>query len=88
MKKQTCTCHPYSPFFWAKNPQPSIFMRDPFFRARGWTVIGDKTFYKEPEPKGQKTKTTKENELVAYKEFGIFLRAQPNIKPTKNKHEI
>lgn len=88
MKKQTCNCHPYSPFFWAKNPRPSIFVRDFFFRARGWTVVGDEVIYIPPEPKDSKTKVIKENELTAYKEFGIFSRAKPNVKPTKNKHEI
>jgi len=33
---------------------------------------------------------TKEKELalIAYKQFGIYSRAHPNIKPSKNKHEI
>jgi hypothetical protein len=33
---------------------------------------------------------TKEREeaLTAYKQFGIYSRAQPNIKPQLNKHEI
>jgi hypothetical protein len=34
-------------------------------------------------------KTTKEKEaaLIAYKQFGIFSRAKPNVKPSPNKHE-
>jgi hypothetical protein len=30
-----CKCHPDSPFHWAHNKQPSIFMKDVFFRAKG-----------------------------------------------------
>jgi hypothetical protein len=34
--------------------------------------------------------TTKEKELalIAYKQFGIFSRAKPNVKPQPNKHEL
>ena len=41
MKKQTCNCHPNSPFHWAHNKQPSIFMKDPAFRAKGVTASID-----------------------------------------------
>jgi len=41
MKKQTCNCHPYSPFHWAHNPQPSIFMQIQSFRAKGVAVSTD-----------------------------------------------
>lgn len=30
----TCTCHPSSPFLWQQNPRPSIFLEDPFFKAK------------------------------------------------------
>jgi hypothetical protein len=35
-------------------------------------------------------KTTKQKELalIAYKQFGIYSRAHPNVKPTLNKHEV
>ena len=34
--------------------------------------------------------TSKEKELamLAYKQFGIYSRAAPNVKPTLNKHEL
>jgi len=35
MKKQPCKCHPDSPFHWAHNPRPSIFLQDALFRAKG-----------------------------------------------------
>lgn len=41
MKKQTCTCHPNSPFHWAHNKQPSIFMQDAAFRAKGTAASTD-----------------------------------------------
>lgn len=30
----TCTCHPSSPFLWAQHPRPSIFLDDPFYKAK------------------------------------------------------
>lgn len=35
-------------------------------------------------------KATKDKEaaLIAYKQFGIYSRAKPNIKPQLNKHEV
>jgi hypothetical protein len=41
MKKQTCNCHPNSPFHWAHNKQPSIFLQDPMFRAKGAVASTD-----------------------------------------------
>jgi len=53
-----------SPFEWKKDPRPSIFLRDPAFRAKGVAVTTD------------------------YKQFGIYSRAHPSVKPTLNKHEV
>jgi hypothetical protein len=41
MKKQTCNCHPDSPFHWRHNPRPSIFLQDVAFRAKGAVVSTD-----------------------------------------------
>jgi hypothetical protein len=41
MKKQPCKCHPDSPFHWAHNQRPSIFLQDPLFRAKGAVVTTD-----------------------------------------------
>lgn len=30
----TCTCHPSSPFLWQQHPRPSIFLDDPFYKAK------------------------------------------------------
>jgi hypothetical protein len=64
MKKLTCNCHPDSPFHWAHNKRPSIFLQDVAFRAKGVVVSTD------------------------YKQFGIYLRANPHLKPQLNKHEL
>ena len=69
----TCKCHPDSPFHWQHNPRPSIFAQDVAFR-----------------PKSAKTydNLTKEENLIAYKQFSIHSRAHPNVKPSLNKHEL
>jgi hypothetical protein len=64
MKKFKCNCHPDSPFHWAHNKRPSIFLQDVAFRAKGVVVSTD------------------------YKVFGIYLRANPHLKPQPNKHEL
>lgn len=88
MKKQTCNCHPYSPFHWAHNPRPSIFIKDHTFRSKGVIVTEHESYFTKEAELMMKSKETKEKELTAYKQFGIFTRAHPNIKPSKNKHEI
>jgi len=68
-----CKCHPDSPFHWKKNPRPSIFAKDPAFRAKGQAVDAA---------------LTKEENLIAYKQFSIHSRAHPMVKPSLNKHEL
>lgn len=68
-----CKCHPNSPFLWASRPRPSIFAKDIAFRPKGQAV--DETL-------------TKEENLIAYKQFSIHSRAHPLSKPTLNKHEL
>ena len=67
-----CKCHPDVPFHCRENPRPSIFMKDPMFRAKGVAMDED---------------LTPEQNLIAYKQFGIFSRAHPLTKPSLNKHE-
>ena len=102
MKKHTkCKCRPQSPFHWAEHKRDSIFMSDPIFRAKGAEgksgsqIATD--FVEAQRELGKMTgsirnlgKTTKEKELalIAYKQFGIYSRAQPNVKPSPNKHEL
>jgi hypothetical protein len=69
----TCKCHPTSPFLWASNPQPSIFVKDIYFRPKA------KQVYEHLTP---------EENVLAYKQFSIHSRAHPKIKPSKNKHEL
>jgi hypothetical protein len=72
-EQMKCKCHPDVPFHWRENPRPSIFMKDPMFRAKGVAMDDD---------------LTPEQNLIAYKQFGIFSRAKPLTKPSKNKHEL
>ena len=72
-KQMKCKCHPDVPFHWKQNPRPSIFMKDVAFRAKGVAVDEGLTL---------------EQNLIAYKQFGIYSRAKPLIKPSRNKHEL
>jgi hypothetical protein len=100
-KKMKCKCQPDSPFLWASNPQPSMFMKDHTFRAKGAEGKSGSQlatdFVETQRMLGKSVGTikklgsrTKEKELalIAYKQFGIYSRATPNVKPTMNKHEI
>ena len=96
-----CKCHPDSPFHWASNPRPSIFANDMYFRAKGadgksGSQIATE-FVEDQRKEGKMTgsianlgRPTKEKEmaLIAYKQFGIYSRAHPNVKPSPNKHEL
>jgi len=96
-----CKCHPDSPFHWASNPCDSMFMKDHTFRAKGAEgksgaqIATDFVDYQRQLGKnvgtikklGSRTKE-KENALIAYKQFGIYSRATPNVKPQLNKHEV
>ena len=73
MRKQTCNCHPDSPFHWAHDPRPSIFANDIYFRPKKQQVYEN---------------LTKEENLIAYKQFSIHSRAHPGVTPTLNKHEL
>ena len=100
MKHTKCKCHPDSPFHWRENVQPSIFMADPVFRAKGAEGKSTSqlaTEYVDSQRElgkmhgsipnlGRNTKE-KEAALIAYKQFGIFSRAHPLTKPSLNKHE-
>ena len=93
-----CQCHPKSPFLWARNPRDSIFIADPFFRAKGTRGLTASqiasAFVDEERKKGKQpgtirgmSKASKELAVIAYKQFGIYTRGLPNVKPTLNKHE-
>jgi hypothetical protein len=96
-----CKCHPDSPFLWAHNPQDSMFMKDHTFRAKGDTgksgaqlasdyVESQRQMGWNPGTIPRLGSQTKEKEMavLAYKQFGIYSRAAPNVKPTLNKHEL
>lgn len=93
----TCNCNEHSPFLWHKHPRDSIFMSDSYFKARGDTgkTTGqiatdavEKRRAKGDEPGYMKGLSRKrEEEILAYKQFGVYSRATPFTKPKKNKHE-
>ena len=68
-----CKCHPESPFLWKQNPRPSMFVQDIYFRPKKTQVYEN---------------LTKEENVIAYKQFSIYSRANPTVKPTMNKHEL
>lgn len=68
-----CNCHPDSPFHWAHRPQASIFAGDVAFKAKAVQTYDN---------------LTKEENLIAYKQFSIHSRAHPKTKPQLNKHEL
>lgn len=68
-----CKCHPNSPFHWKTNPRLSMFATDPAFRAKKQTEYDS---------------LTKEENIIAYKQYSVHTRAKPLIKPSLNKHEV
>jgi hypothetical protein len=73
MTAKKCKCHPDSPFLWASNPKPSMFIKEVYFRPKKVQTYDN---------------LTQEENIVAYKQFSIHSRAHPKIKPQLNKHEI
>lgn len=89
---------PNSPFNWRMRTEPSIFAKDPYFRAKGaegkttGQIMTDYVERKraegiEPGSIHGLGKLTKEKEerLIAYKHFGAYSRAKVTKRP--NKHE-
>lgn len=89
---------PLSPFNWRENKEPTIFYKDPHFRAKGPTgrsgsqIMADWVEQRradgfEPSVVNNLGSDTKEKEerMLAYRQFGTYSRAQPGKKP--NKHE-
>lgn len=91
---------PNSPFNWRMRTEPSIFAKDVAFRPRsdGKTdsqrssdvATERRKSGKDPVDlyalgKSGKSKQVREEELLAYKQFGVYTRAKPKRQP--NKHE-
>ena len=90
---------PRNPFNWRMRNAPSIFAKDPYFRAKGpegkttsqiMTDFVEKQRAKGIEPGSinglGKPSKEKERQLLAYKQFGVYSKASPSIKHP-NKHE-
>lgn len=98
--KQTCNCHPDSPFHWAHNRRPSVFAQDHTFCAKGAVdkSIGQvqSEYLDTKRAQGvavgylhgiSKQLLEKEKKLLGYKQFGVYSKAKPSIK-NPNKHEL
>jgi hypothetical protein len=93
----TCKCHPDSPFLWAEHPRPSIFASDHTFRPKSsdGKTIGQLVTSRldERRAKGELVGTVpgmskkREEEVLAYRLFGVYSRAKSSTKPQQNKHE-
>ena len=93
----TCKCHPDSPFLWYKNPRDSIFMSDHTFRPKstdgktlGQVVTAN---LDKRRSKGENVglvlgmSRKREEEVLAYRLFGVYSRAKVSVKPNLNKYE-
>jgi hypothetical protein len=78
MAAQKCKCHPYSPFHWAHNQQPSVFAADQHFRAKG---LKEKSAAQHVVDSAER-----EKRLIAYKQFDVYSKAGQGVKQP-NKHE-
>ena len=90
---------PRNPFNWRMRTEPSIFARDPHFRAKGpegkttsqiMTDFVERQRANGIEPGSinglGKPSKEKEERLLAYKHFGTYSKAAPSTKKP-NKHE-
>jgi len=92
-----CTCNEHSPFLWHKHQRDSIFVQDSYFRPKGESgkttgqIASDSVDTRRAKGedvgymKGMSRK--REEEIIAYKQFGVYSRATVSVKPFKNKHE-
>ena len=87
-----------SPFKWRESREPSIFATDPHFRAptSGKTNSEAQTEQvQRRRAQGElpghihnlgKPSKKREEQLLAYRQFGIYSKAQPSIR-VRNRHE-
>lgn len=92
---------PNNPFMWAKFPRDSIFVKDVTFRAKGLDGKSGAQIATDTIDKRRETnpmlgtinnigsaahRKAEEERMLAYRQFGVYSRAQPSIKQP-NKHE-
>lgn len=87
-----------SPFLWRKDKRPSIFATDPMFTPRSNGKSNSQMQTEAVERKREKGELPghidglgkpskkREEQLLAYKQFGIYSKARPSSK-NPNKHE-
>lgn len=86
-----------NPFNWRMRTEPSIFLKDIYFRARSDGKTDSQRSSEVTEAKKVNGKSppvvpglgeasrVRAEKLLAYKQFGVYSLAQPSKKP--NKHE-
>lgn len=88
---------PNNPFNWRLRTGPSIFLQDPYFRARSDGLTDSQRVSQLVESKkidgksppvvpGLSKNEKKTKDLLAYKQFGTYSKAMPSTK-RPNKHE-
>lgn len=88
---------PRSPFNWRMRTEPSIFAKDPYFRAKADGQTDSQRASATVEKRRKegidpgtitnlgKPSKAKEQQILAYRQFGVYSKAVPSKKP--NKHE-
>ena len=87
-----------SPFKWWESREPSIFAQDPYFRAPSSGKTNSEAQTEQVQRRraqGElpghihnlgKPSKKREEQLLAYRQFGVYSKAQPSIR-VRNRHE-
>ena len=87
-----------SPFKWRNDPRPSIFAQDPYFRAPSSGKTNSEAQTEQVQRRREqgelpghihnlgKPSKKREEQLLAYRQFGVYSKAQPSIR-VRNRHE-
>ena len=97
MDSSKSTSKPISPFNWRENKEPTIFAKDPYFRPKAGGKTNSQLATQSVETRRANgddpsklyligNRKTEEERMLAYRQFGVYSRAEPSIKRS-NKHE-
>ena len=87
-----------NPFKWRESREPSIFAQDPYFRAPSSGKTNSEAQTEQVQRRREqgelpghihnlgKPSKKREEQLLAYKQFGIYSKAKPSIR-VRNRHE-
>ena len=88
----------HNPFKWRESREPSIFAKDPYFRAPSSGKTNSEAQTEQVQRRraqGElpghihnlgKPSKKREEQLLAYRQFGVYSKAQPSIR-VRNRHE-